>query len=306
MYALPKEIRDWLTNVFRQANEAASIELTRVPNAHEEHLDMTLISSLRRFAAPFVFPSEWKVKIDTHFLGGEGGPWGRWEIADIGLLVLFRRGGALLRTKVGLLQSKRLYPTELKSNDERDYIGFGRLFEKDDAFAASTRTRTFEFSGNSKYLALNVDGAQYVRMRDYENTSDIPIYYLFYNPFQIPFAAHLPWRTDQEFDSDCRVGARVLPAFDFRENVVDSLETLTPRYSDVCSFKTGQFAQSANKGGWRFEHFVVDQLLGCKTGYKSPGRKDSTLANLFGGRSAPIQAAISVNIDAPAGTPDAE
>ena len=131
MYLIPKEITDWLTNVFRTAGEAASMELTRVPNAHEEHLDLTLISTLRQFAAPFVFPSQWIVKIDTHFLGGSGGPWGRWEIADIGLLVMFRQQGELLRTKVGLLQSKRLYPTEMKNRNEGDYVGFGRLFEEE-------------------------------------------------------------------------------------------------------------------------------------------------------------------------------
>jgi hypothetical protein len=306
MYALPKEIASWLTKVFAAANEAASTELTRVPNAHEEHLDMTLISSLRQFAAPFVFPSDWMVKIDTHFLGGTGGPWGKWEIADIGLLVMFRQQGKLLRTKVGLLQSKRLYAKELKSKDEHDYVGFGRLFEKDDAFVTATRPRIFEFSESSKYLALEVDGEQYVRMRDYEGVSDVPIYYLFYNPLQIPFAARLPWEAHKELNLGCQVGCRVLPAFDFRENIADTLDTLVPRFADVCRFETGQFAEVDNKGGWRFEHFVVDRLLGCHTGYKPPGREDKTLARLFGDRSAPIQAAISVTIDAPAGTPETE
>jgi hypothetical protein len=38
--------------------------------------------------------------------------WRSWEVADIGVLVMFRRKGKLYKSKSALLQSKRLYPNE--------------------------------------------------------------------------------------------------------------------------------------------------------------------------------------------------
>ena len=84
-----------------------------------------------------MFQSDWTVEISTHYLGG-GRHWAdwpewprKWEIADIGFLVQFRQDGKLIRSKVALLQSKRLYADELDLDDDIPYdfmVGFGRLF----------------------------------------------------------------------------------------------------------------------------------------------------------------------------------
>jgi hypothetical protein len=66
---------------------------------------MTLIEQLSQYAAPFRFSSDWLVRLETHYLGGPR-YWGIWEIADVGLLVVFRRKGVVERTKLALLQSK--------------------------------------------------------------------------------------------------------------------------------------------------------------------------------------------------------
>jgi hypothetical protein len=75
---------------------------------------------------------------------------------------------------------------------------------------------------------------------------------------------------------------------------------LTPSYKDVCGFTSGPFAEPHHCRGWKFEHFVVDPLLGCSQGYEADDKKDTTLANLFGGRTAPISSAVAITIDAPA------
>ena len=91
---------------------------------------MTFIQHFLGVSVPFRFASGWTVDLSTHYLGG-GRHWGdwpdwprRWEIPDIGLLVLFRQGGKLLRSKVVLLQSKRLYSDELDwdENSPLDYM----------------------------------------------------------------------------------------------------------------------------------------------------------------------------------------
>jgi|SRR5580658_4865430 hypothetical protein len=140
---IPEDVRIWVRSVFRACNVRTANALSAMPNTHETALDLAFVSEAARFAAPVRFPSEWIVRIDTHFLGG-GRHFGEWEIADIGVLIQFRRAGKLLKSKVLLLQSKRLYPTEQEyDEDERaDYeIGFARLFSGDGHFPSIAAPR---------------------------------------------------------------------------------------------------------------------------------------------------------------------
>ncbi|MFY9940338.1 MAG: hypothetical protein WAK33_25880 [Silvibacterium sp.] len=109
----------------------------------------------------------------------------RWEIADIGVLVVFRRAGAVLRTKIGLLQSKRLYPDEQTVEAEAHpmdyYIGFGRFMHSDSEFRSAARERTFSFSLSSVYRALGYQSDQYNRVLEYQQQEGIPVHYMLYN-----------------------------------------------------------------------------------------------------------------------------
>ena len=301
MFDFPDDVKRYLNDVFGGANHFASSHLTQVPNAHEPSLDTATIAYIARKARPVHFASNWTVKLDTHFIGS-GRHWGRWEIADIGLLLMFRRAGDLLRTKVALLQSKRLYPIEQKDGDQPNYVGLGALRESEQAFLNSISARSFQFSNESSYKALNVDDGQYAAINDYETLSQIPVYYLFYNPLSIPVTVDIPCQNAAEPDGNVVVGCRVLPYQAFRNDVVPNMATLTPTYGDVCYADSPPFDDDANNGGWRLEDFVVNRFLGCETGYQVDTDRDSTLLNLFGGRSAPIAAAISINIDIPEGT----
>lgn len=155
---IPPGVIDWVRDVFLAVNTRSASTLSRIPNIFETTLDQNLISHVSEYSAPFKFPSDWIISIDTHFLGG-GRIWGRWEIADIGLLVVFRKG-AVLGTKLALLQSKRLYPDEIETAldiHEIDYrIGFGRLLSSESEYRSQIRPRTFNFAANSKYRALGV------------------------------------------------------------------------------------------------------------------------------------------------------
>ena len=88
------------------------------------------------------------MNLDTHFLGGRY--WGHWEVADIGILVVFRRKGQMLGTKIALIQSKRLYPDEIENAVDMhpmDYeTGFRRLLRP----TASTNRilRRFQVQGS--------------------------------------------------------------------------------------------------------------------------------------------------------------
>src|SRR5690625_3319638 len=109
---LPADVVDYVTRTFGLANDAVSSRIDRMPTTHEENLDLTFIDALASATGPHVVRSGVVVDFDIHFVGG-GAHWGdRWEIADLGVIVNFRRSGSLIRTKVLLLQSKRLYPVE--------------------------------------------------------------------------------------------------------------------------------------------------------------------------------------------------
>jgi hypothetical protein len=269
---------------------------------------MAFIEHFASMAAPFRFPSGWVVEISTHYLGGgrHFGDWPefprRWEIADIGFLVLFRQAGKLLRSKVALLQSKRLYPDELEWDEDSplDYtIGFRRLFKENDDWADVTAARSFSFTPKSRYKALMTGVHQYTAIAQYETARNIPVYYLLYQPWQVPHTVVFPLTNDFHVTGVCEVGCRVVPARKLREALAGQPEGHSPAYDELrfaldSPFDTGQY-----QGGWRMEHFVVDLLLECEAGYIANSPSDGGLNYLFNRRTGPISAALAITIDAP-------
>jgi len=151
--------------------------LADMPTTHEATLDAAFIAKAAEFAAPIRFTSQWVVRIDTHFLGGRR-HFQNWEIADIGILIHFRRGGQLVRTKVALLQSKRLYAQEedYEEEDRVDYeIGFARLFRGSSSMEAILAPRMFGFGDDSRYQAIKVLDRQYRLVEEYEAQYMIPV-----------------------------------------------------------------------------------------------------------------------------------
>lgn len=117
---VPPEAVETVRSIFLGANRAATRMLSEAPNTWETSLDMALIAALNQYSALIRPVRDCLLSIQTHFFGGRR-LYERWEIADIGLLVMFRVRGELVRTKLALLQSKRLYPKEVSDiyEDER-------------------------------------------------------------------------------------------------------------------------------------------------------------------------------------------
>jgi hypothetical protein len=139
---------DWVTSTFRECNARISEKLTNNPNLPEESLDLTWIEHFSQLTSPITLSSSWTVKFETHFLGGLR-HFRRWEIADIGVLLFIRRGGRIARSKVALLQSKRLYPTTNQVREEHliDYMtGFARLADPEDLQTSIAVQTEFEFN----------------------------------------------------------------------------------------------------------------------------------------------------------------
>ncbi len=298
---LPQDVKDWIRYVFASCNHRTSRKMARIPTVHETSLDLTFIEHFSQFASPVRLPSAWTIRLDTHYLGG-GRHFGQWEIADIGLLVLFRRGGQLIRSKIGLLQSKRLYPVEQHFNEDQplDYFrGIGRLLEEDPTFAKVVEPRRFSFTEASIYRGLQVADNQYRAISDYEKKFSIPVHYLFYNPLTIPFSSIIPIVEPSELPADCEVGSRVVPASVLREGLKGKSTGYCPAFSDLTSLLPVPFGRTSHQAGWRFGDFVTDLLIDCKEGYVATRRDDPGLDLVFNRRTGPISAAMSITFDAP-------
>lgn len=129
---IPPDVVAWFRGAFAEANRRVCERLINVPNIRETSLDDGLIEALIPDTAPLLLPSGAIVRMDAHNIGGlrriGPGHWDlpfgrRWETADLAILVFVYRGATLVAKKVGLLQSKRLYPDN-NDVEEEDEVGF--------------------------------------------------------------------------------------------------------------------------------------------------------------------------------------
>jgi hypothetical protein len=128
MYSVPQEITDYIRNLFSTCNDNLSSDLSTFPGMREETFDNNFISYFSRNQGPYKFDPNWTVRIDTHFMGG-GRHYENGEAADIGLMVIFRKQGKILRSKLAFLQSKKLYGDNISVSETDKYhrMGMGKL-----------------------------------------------------------------------------------------------------------------------------------------------------------------------------------
>jgi hypothetical protein len=295
MQSIPADVTEWIRTVFRECNERITEKLSNNPNLPEESLDLTWIEHLSQFASPVTLSSSWTVKIETHYLGGLR-HFRNWEIADIGILMFFRRSGALERSKVALLQSKRLYPSNntVQEEDKIDYeIGFARLADPESLQQSVAIQAEFEFDENCRYGALIANSDQVKAITDYQKQNKTPIYYQLYNPWQIPFAQRIPLSQFKRPSGKMKLGTRVIPAADVHKLLAGHVSGRKPSLSDLKALRPDA------PYGWTLEHFVADLVLGCIEGSAFKSISEAHIQNLFYRRSGPIAAAIAISIEAP-------
>jgi hypothetical protein len=201
---------------------------------------MTFIEHFSQLASPKIFTSNWIVRIDTHYLGGLR-HFNRWEIADIGLLLFFRRGGKVLKSKVCLLQSKRLCPNnELVKEDLRiDYeIGFARLADPEDTAISLSRVTKFNFDNLCRYAAILAKAQQYEAIKQYYQQKGIPVYYQFYNPAFIPFTQTIPLTNYASPEQKLVLGTRIIPATNLHQYLDQKDKGFRPTLGEMKNFIT--------------------------------------------------------------------
>ncbi|BCJ64779.1 hypothetical protein [Polymorphospora rubra] len=290
---LEPDVLAYIREVFDVANRRVAGRLDRMPTTHEETLDFALIDALAEGRGPHITKSRTVVDIDAHFVGG-GWHWERWEIADVGVIVNFRRAGQLLRTKVVLLQSKRLYPREAEFTEDLGLTrpgGFGSLMVR--SLPATLGERLFRFDDSCRYRALQVGDDQWRAIANYESEFGLPVHYMLYHPSSMPGESVIPVTLPvANLTGDVAVGVRVLPASRMRSMTAGQARNYAPSYSEL----TG----GGVCPGVGLPAFMVDEVLGCRAGYiTEEGTQSPGLMRVFNQRSAPIAAAIRIDINLP-------
>jgi hypothetical protein len=293
--SIPPDVLDLLLGIFADCNQKVAATLSRIPTTREEALDQQFIAHLSTIGPVSMPTSGWVVNVETHFLGG-GHHYGKWEIADIGILLIMRRGNKVVWSKAAVLQSKRLFPDGAIYDAAREWKefrwGFGRLHSG----YTPTRSRTFEFTDESRYQSLNVGGEQAERIDAYEAEFNIPVHYLLYNPLVLPWARSIPVTPPEPALPDNDIGSRVL-----RSRTLLALRASgvsVPSYKEVAAL-SAPHALASFMAGWRLEDFVVSLLLGCHEGRLLDDSVDQPMEYLFNRRNNPIAAAFSVNLELP-------
>ena len=95
---VPDDVCRWFKEQFANCNQRISQKISLNPGTQEPSLDMTFVEHFSQLTAPRTMPSGWTVRIDTHFLGGLRHYLGKWEIADIGLIVHYTKGAEHLHS----------------------------------------------------------------------------------------------------------------------------------------------------------------------------------------------------------------
>lgn len=144
---LPSDVVDWIREIMREANNEVTERMVNQPNIRETSLDDALINKVARFAAPKALPSGAIVMMEVHNIGSLR-QFGSWELADIAVVVHVFAGGKPLDQKIGLLQSKRLYPEnfDVDMDDPITFrYGLNGLMPLSSGSALAKLQRNFEF-----------------------------------------------------------------------------------------------------------------------------------------------------------------
>jgi hypothetical protein len=240
--------------------------------------------------------------MDTHNIGGLrrlGRPhWEfpfprRWETADIAVLVFVYQRDKLIAKKIGLLQSKRLFPEnhDVEDDDEAGFLfGMNAFLGRDGTQAIESLHRQFTFSENCIYGAIAAGSNQIHTIDELNRSFGNAIYYLFYNPHELPLSVSfpLPMRTRIK---NVTTGCRIFEA--------SQVHAATNNLSDGHSPSYRQILAAGNLSNWPLETWAADLLLTCKVGQQFDESNDAQVRYFLERRSGPIGAALAVSITLP-------
>lgn len=260
-------------------------------------MDNNFIAYFSKLAGPVRVDPNWTVRFEAHFIGG-GRHYYTWEVADIGLMIIFRRNGKILRSKMAFLQSKKLFADSVKAPQRDPYMrmGMGRLLDTKEEHLELVKTRTLRFEEKSKYKSFKKESVQQEAMSSFQQRFNINMYYLFYNPLRLPHSIVSPLETQPDLTEN-EIGCRVITKDFLDEALKIHPKNYVPSYGDIKYMLTGDFVNKEHTAGWRLEYFAIDLMMGCKEGLVDDSPNFGTLQELLYQKSSPISAALSITVD---------
>lgn len=294
---LPDDVRSFLLDLFSQCNRRISHQLSTFPNAHEEALDLLFISHFAHMQGAIKFGSKWTLRIDAHYIGG-GRHYRTWEVADVGLMVMFRQNGRIVRSKITFLQSKKLYANTLKFKPYDPYhrAGMGRLLVTENEHRELVEPKLLKYSESSRYRAIQLRDEQHEAMSAFSRRFNVPLHYLLYNPSLIPWEIQSPVEGLPKIDEN-KVGARIIPKTLLDGMVRTKGANYSPSYKDVKDKFVRAFRDSESGGGWRMEDFICNSFIGGKEGLVDDSPNFEVMVNIMNQKSSPISSALSITFD---------
>jgi len=301
---IPDDVVAWFRSVFADANRSVCERLVNLPNIRETSLDDGLIEALIPDSAPTLLPSGAIVRMDAHNIGGLrrlGAPhldWDfpqrrRWETADIAILVFVYRRDTLVAKKIGLLQSKRLFPTNQDVEDE-DEIGFlhgmNAFIRRDGHQAAAALHRTYTFDETCTFAAIQAGHRQIGLIDTLNQEFGKAVFYLLYAPPELPYTVNYPLN-QRIHVGEMPVGNKVVDADNVHIALTGLSEGQSPSFSLLESACAGR--------DWPLETWVADLLLTCQVGQQFDDSNDDRVRYFLERRSGPIGAALAASITLP-------
>ena len=297
---IPGDVVAWFRNVFADANRRICERLVNVPNIRETSLDDGLIEALIPNTAPTLLPSGAIVRMDTHNIGGlrrigfrNPSLPRRWETADIAVLVFIYRHETLVAKKIGLLQSKRLYPenNDVEEDDEISFrYGMNAFIRREGMQAFGALHRQFAFSETCMYGAIHAESEQIASIGRINRDFGKVVYYLLYNPHIVPVTINYPLQARIPVDQPV-IGCRVLDADKMHLALSGLSKGASPTFTMVSRANAGN--------GWPLEVWAADMLLTCQVGQQFDNTRDAEVSVFLERRSGPIGAALAVSITLP-------
>jgi hypothetical protein len=294
---LPDDVKIFLAQLFAECNRKISLQISTFPNAHEESLDLLFISHFAQMQGAIKFGSNWTMRFDAHFIGG-GRHYRTWEVADIGLMVIFRKNGKITRSKLTFLQSKKLYANPLKYKPIDPYYrsGMGRLLVTDEEHRELIEPKILKYSENSKYKALKMDSEQQQAMGSFSQSHNVKLHYLLYNPSLVPWEIKSPVE-EIPVIMENKVGCRVLSKQLLDKVIAEKEANYSPSYKDIKEFFKDELFGKEFEAGWRMEHFINDLFINGEEGLIDDSPNFETMVNIMGQKSSPISSALSITFD---------
>jgi len=296
MIQLPQDVIKYLQTRISECNHNVSYNLSTFPFTHEEALDHKLIGEFIG-QGPRKFGSGWTVRFDAHYIGG-GRHYRTFEVADLGLMVIFRKKGKIIRSKLAFIQSKKLYVNTLKFKEFDPYYrqGMGRLLVSEEEHLELVKYQILKYTEESKYKALKIGSEQEDVMRHFSKRFDVKLYYLFYNPCNIPWGIKSPVEELPNIEQNL-IGCRVIPKPELDKALKIFDKDHSPSFGDIKYQLDSMNFEKEHDAGWRLEYFINDLLIGCKEGLIDDSPNFETLRELLSQKTSPISSALSITFD---------